>query len=79
MAFHIKNPETDALARKVARIKRTSLTAAVHQALQHEIERAGGQSGFVEEAMEMIRRFQEKGDRAKGLAADRDFIDSLYE
>ncbi|MER8779055.1 type II toxin-antitoxin system VapB family antitoxin [Mesorhizobium sp. M0092] len=30
MAFHIKNPETDALARRVAALKRTGLTEAVH-------------------------------------------------
>lgn len=33
MAFHIKNPETDALARRVAALKRTGLTEAVHAAL----------------------------------------------
>lgn len=32
MAFHIKNPETDALARRVAALKRTGLTEAVHAA-----------------------------------------------
>jgi antitoxin VapB len=28
MAFHIKNPETDALARKVAALKKIGLTVA---------------------------------------------------
>lgn len=79
MAFHIKNPETDALARKVARIKRTTLTAAVHEALEHEIERAGGESDRLHKARELVRQFQELGDRSKGLPADKAFIDSLYE
>jgi antitoxin VapB len=47
MAFHIKNPETDALARRVAALKKLGLTEAVHTALAHELERAKGnpQSG----------------------------------
>ena len=39
MAFHIKNAETDALARKVAALKKVGLTEAVHAALSHELER----------------------------------------
>ena len=39
MAFHIKNPETDALARKVAALKRTGLMEAVHTALSNELKR----------------------------------------
>ena len=37
MAFHIKNPKTDALARKVAAIKKIGLTEEVHTALEHEL------------------------------------------
>ena len=79
MAFHIKNPRTDELARKVAKAKGVSLTAAVHQALEHEYKRETGRSDFVERTMEAVRQFQEKGDRTKGLPADKAFIDSLYE
>ena len=38
MAFHIKNPETDALARRVAALQEIGLTEAVHTALAHELE-----------------------------------------
>jgi antitoxin VapB len=38
MAFHIKDPQTDALARKVAALKKVSLNEAVHVALAHELE-----------------------------------------
>ncbi|HMQ57813.1 MAG TPA: type II toxin-antitoxin system VapB family antitoxin [Rhizobiaceae bacterium] len=79
MAFHIKNPRTDELARKVAKAKGVSLTAAVHQALEHEYKRETGRSDFVERTMEIARRMREKGDPAKGLPADKEFIDSLYE
>ena len=79
MAFHIKKPETDALARKVAKAKGVSLTAAVHQALEREYFRETGRSPFMEEALEQIGRFREKGDRGKGAPADKAYIDSLYE
>ncbi len=79
MAFHIKNPDTDALARKVARVKGLSLTEAVHQALEREYRRETGRSALMEDALDIVRRFQEKGDRSKGAPADRSFIDSLYE
>ena len=41
MAFHIKNPQTNALARRLAALKNTGLTEAVHTALAHELEREG--------------------------------------
>jgi antitoxin VapB len=41
-AFHIKNPVTDALARKVPALKKIGLTEAVHMALAHELEREQG-------------------------------------
>jgi antitoxin VapB len=79
MAFHIKNPETDALARRVAKLKKTTLTAAVHEALKNELKREGGASNFMKEAKAIVHEFQKKGDRSKGLPIDKDFIDSLYE
>ncbi|BDA86892.1 hypothetical protein Sa4125_44340 [Aureimonas sp. SA4125] len=39
MPFHIKNPDTDALARKFAGMKHLGLTEAVHLALQEAIAR----------------------------------------
>jgi antitoxin VapB len=38
MAFHIRNSETDALARELAALKKVGLTEAVHEALLHELE-----------------------------------------
>ncbi|WP_244978740.1 type II toxin-antitoxin system VapB family antitoxin [Bradyrhizobium pachyrhizi] len=42
MAFHIKSPETDGLARRAAALKKVGLTEAVHTALTHELEREQG-------------------------------------
>ena len=79
MAFHIKNPETDALARRLAVLKKTGLTEAVHLALQHELQREEDKPSLVEQSIEFARRMRAKGDPSKGLPADKAFIDSLYE
>ena len=79
MAFHIKNPATDALARKVAALKQTGLTEAVHEALAHELEREGGKPTLVEIGVEFCRQLRAKGRPAKGKPVDKAFRDSLYE
>lgn len=79
MAFHIKNAETDALARKVAALKRTGLTEAVHMALVHELEREKARPSLVEIGMNYAREVRSRSNPDKGLPADKPFIDSLYE
>lgn len=79
MAFHIKNPETDALARRVAALKKVGLTEAVHTALRHELEREEGKPSLVEIGVRFVRELRAKGDPSKGKPADKVFRDSLYE
>ena len=79
MAFHIKNPETDALARKVAALKKIGLTEAVHGALARELEREQEKPSEIEAWIKFARDFRARGNPEKGLPADKDFIDSLYE
>jgi antitoxin VapB len=79
MAFHIKNVETDALARKVAALKKVGLTEAVHVALLHELEREQGKPSLVERGLQFARDLRAKGDPTKGHPADKAFRDSLYE
>ncbi|CEJ10058.1 Antitoxin VapB [bacterium YEK0313] len=79
MAFHIKNPETDRLARKVAALKKIGLTEAVHSALASELERIQGEPPVVELGIDFLRELRAKGNPAKGRAADKAFRDSLYE
>lgn len=79
MAFHIKNAETDALARKVAALKKTGLTEAVHTALVHELERERAKPSLVEIGMNYAHEVRARGNPEKGLPADKAFIDSLYE
>ncbi len=79
MAFHIKNPETDALARKVAALKRTGLTEAVHAALRHELEREQGKPSEIDAWIDFAREFRATGDPERALPVEKAFIDSLYE
>ena len=79
MAFHIKNPETDALARRVAAQKKTGLTEAVHTALAHELEREQGKPSLVDLGVKFCRDLRAKGQPARGRPADKAFRDSLYE
>ncbi|UGY11785.1 type II toxin-antitoxin system VapB family antitoxin (plasmid) [Bradyrhizobium septentrionale] len=81
MAFHIKNPETDALARKVAALKKIGLTEAVHAALAHELEREReqGKPSLVDLGVQFCRDLRAKGNPAQGQPADKAFRDSLYE
>jgi len=77
MAFHIRNPETDRLARKVAALRGVGLTEAVHEALKRELERERAKSSSVEIALEFVKRFQTQRDPKKSLPADKAFYDSL--
>ena len=79
MAFHIRNPETDALARKVAAVKGTGLTQAVHDALEHELEREQGKPDLVEIGLQFGRALRARGHPERGKPADKEFIDSLDE
>ena len=79
MAFHIKNADTDALARRVASLKKTGLTEAVHVALKHELEREEKMPSEVERALQFAREVRALGNQEEGLPADKEFIDSLYE
>jgi len=79
MAFHIKNPETDALARRVAAAKGVGLTEAVHEALSNELKREGLKPSLVEIGLEFSRALRARGKPELGKPADKEFIDSLYE
>ena len=79
MAFHIKNPKTDALARRVAALKKIGLTEAVHAALVHELQRGEGKPSLVERGVQFLRELRATGNPATGRAADKAFRDSLYE
>ena len=78
MAVHIKNLKTEALARKVAAMKKIGLTEAVHTALEHELAREEGKPSLVEIGVQFCRDLRARGNPAKGQPVDKAFRDSLY-
>ncbi|GAB5506526.1 MAG: hypothetical protein Rhirs2KO_16890 [Rhizobiaceae bacterium] len=79
MAFHIKNSDTDALARRLAALRKIGLTEAVHSALEHELEREEGKPSLVEQGLRFTRELRARGNPATGKPADKAFRNSLYE
>ena len=63
MALSIKNPETERLARELARVTGKSLTEAVTAALRDRLVRETGHSYDREQVRAEIRRIQEKFQR----------------
>ncbi len=78
MAFKIENPETHALARRVAAIKKIGLDEAVRIALAHELERDQEGRTIVERGLKFGRELRARAS-PQGKLADKDFRDSLYE
>lgn len=65
MPFHIKNPETDALARKLAAAKRVGLTEAVHMALANELAREAGKASLPDVAAAFCRSLRDRSLAAR--------------
>jgi antitoxin VapB len=60
MALSIKNPETERLARKLARATGESLTQAVTHALRDRLVRETGRAEDPEQMLDAIRKIQER-------------------
>ena len=68
MPFHIKNPDTDALARKLAGLKKVGLTEAVHLALQNEWQREAAKPSLPDIAAAFCRELKALSEAAKAEA-----------
>lgn len=64
MPFHVKNPDTDALARELARLRRSGLTEAVHFALAHAVAAEKARASLPEIAVAFCREL----NTARGAA-----------
>jgi antitoxin VapB len=73
MAFSVKDGTTDAAVRRLAKLKRKSLTETIREAVENEYHRATGTAPLIE-------RLRAIGDRyarypRTGLKADKAFFD----
>jgi len=76
MAFHVKDPATDRAVRRLAKLKRTTLTAAIREAVEEEYRRARGQRPLIER-IKPIQDAVAALARPGGLPADKAFFDEL--
>jgi antitoxin VapB len=76
MAFHIKDEATDKAVRRLARLKRKTLTETIREAVEHEYERAHSEIPLVERLkpiQDQLKSLLKPG----GLPADKAFFDEL--
>jgi antitoxin VapB len=76
MAFHVKDRATDQAVRRLAQLKRKTLTETIREAVEHEYQRTCGQVPL----LDRLRPIQEQfaaASRPGGLPADKAFFDAL--
>ena len=76
MAFHVRDGDTDAAVRRLAKRKGKTLTETIREACEHEYEREFGGN----DVMAAVRQAQKELDaisRPGGLPADKAFYDAL--
>jgi hypothetical protein len=81
-ALNIKDPAVAAKARKLARLKGTSITAAVDQALEESLKKAAPKNAAEREAQQrrvdaIVKRFQARLKR--GGPSLKQVMNSLYD
>lgn len=76
MAFHVRDQATDGAVRRLAKLKRKTLTATIREAVEHEYQRECEQLPFVEHVRAIQERFRALG-KPTGLSADKAFYDEL--
>jgi antitoxin VapB len=76
MAFHIRDPETDALVRELARRDRTTLTEAVRETVRKELKSRDEKLSLWERTADIRARIKSYPDT--GLKADKAFFDDLW-
>jgi antitoxin VapB len=75
MAFHVRDPETDALVRKLAKRKGVGITEAIREAARNELEREESKLSLWERTADI--RAEIASWPKTGLKADKAFFDSL--
>jgi antitoxin VapB len=80
MPFHIRDPETDRLARELAKVKGIGLTEAVKLAVENELARmSAAQARRAAGTVERLARLRQEvlSRPSTGLTADKAFFDDL--
>lgn len=75
MPFHVRDKQTDALVRELARRRGVGLTEAVHMAVDGELKRLGDERPLRERLRDIASEIAEYPDT--GAKADKAFFDKL--
>ena len=76
MAFHVKDRATDEAVRRLAKLKGTTLTEAIREAVEHEYERERARIPLqdrIKALQDQVDAFRQPG----ALPADKAFYDDL--
>jgi antitoxin VapB len=76
MAFHVRDEATDAAVRRLAKLKKKTLTATIREAVEHEYERERETVPLAERIKPIQEKFKRLG-KPTGLLADKAFYDEL--
>jgi antitoxin VapB len=76
MAFHIKDETTDKAVRRLAKLKRKTLTETIREAVEHEYERVRSEISLIER-LKPIQEELKSLSKPGGLPADKAFFDEL--
>ncbi|HKM74664.1 MAG TPA: type II toxin-antitoxin system VapB family antitoxin [Stellaceae bacterium] len=76
MAFHIKDEATDKAVRRLARLKRKTLTETIREAVEHEYQRVHSEIPLIER-LKPIQDELKSLSKPGGLPADKAFFDEL--
>lgn len=76
MAFHVRNSETERLARELARTAKLGLTEAVHVAVANELRRRRKVVPLWERTAELRRRVASRVKQSEPVS--KEFRDELY-
>jgi antitoxin VapB len=76
MAFHVKDRATDAAVRRLALLKRKTLTDTIREAVEHEYQREQAQIPLIER-LRPIQQLFTAISRPGGQPADKAFFDAL--
>lgn len=77
MAFHVRNRETERLARELARTAKLGLTEAVHLAVRNELRRRRRSVPLWERSETLRKRVRARVNDAQPVS--KAFRDALYE
>lgn len=78
MAFHVRDPATDLAVRSLAKLKGTSLTQTIREAVENEYSlECERRKVPLTEKIKLIQDWVKSRSRGPGLPADKAFYDDL--